>query len=50
MVQGIKRPILGVDSGHDLRVVGQSPVSGSVLSGKSALRFPPPGTAGWLSG
>ena len=33
MVQSVKCPTLGFGSGHDLRVLGSSPASGSPLSG-----------------
>ena len=35
--QSIGHPTLGFSSGHDLRVVGSGPVSGSVLSVESAV-------------
>ena len=36
MAQSVKHPTLDFGSGHDLRVVGSSPTSGSVLSAESA--------------
>ena len=36
VAQSIKHPTLDLDSGHDVRVMKFSPVSGSVLSGESA--------------
>ena len=36
MARLVKRPTLGFGSGHDLRVVRSSPVSGSMLSTESA--------------
>lgn len=36
MAQLVKGPSLGFGLGHDLRVIGLSPASGSVLSGESA--------------
>ena len=35
----VKHPTLGFSSGHDLKVVGLDPVSGSVLSMESAWDF-----------
>ena len=35
VAQWVDCPTLGLNSGHDLRVVGSSPTSGSVLSGES---------------
>lgn len=40
MAQLVGRAILGLDSGHDPRVVGSSPVTGSVLSTVSACPLP----------
>jgi len=36
MGQLVEHPILGFSSGHDLRVLGSSPTSGSVISMESA--------------
>ena len=36
MAQSVKHSTLDLGSGHDLRVVGSSPMSGSVLSVESA--------------
>jgi len=36
MAQSVEHPTLDFSSGHDLRVVGLSPVLGSVLGGESA--------------
>ena len=41
MAQPIEYPTLNAGSGHNLRVVGSSPVSGSALSRESAGRFSP---------
>ena len=44
VAQSVKCPTLDFSSGHDLRVVGLSPASGSKLSGESAwdsLPLPP---------
>ena len=35
VVQSVKHPTLGFGSGHDLRVLGWSPMLGSLLSGES---------------
>ena len=43
MAQSVKRPTLDFGSGRDLRVVGSSPMSGSMLSKESAGNsFPVP--------
>ena len=39
MAQSVKPPTLGFSSGHDLRVLGSSPISESLLSGEYAWRF-----------
>ena len=36
MARGLSVVLLVISSGHDLRAVGSSPVSGSVLSAESA--------------
>jgi len=36
MGQSVEHPILGFGLGHDLRVMGSIPASGSVLTGESA--------------
>ena len=39
MAQSAKRQTLGFGSGYDLRVMGSSPMLGSVLSSESASDF-----------
>ena len=36
MAQAVERLLLDLGSGHDLRVMGWSPMSGFLLSGESA--------------
>ena len=40
VAQLVEHPTLGFSSGHDLKVVRSSPVSGSVLSGESLSLHP----------